>query len=189
MIIDEDIYLEHYDNEEMTTTDEEVDAFLEHFGVKGMRWGVTTRTVGRGTVRTAKTVGRETARAAKAVGRGTVKTAKFVNRNRVATAAVVVAVGAVAAGIILKQRGQGSYFPAVRHPSTARGRTWVAQPSEGKAFDIRMQDLRAERQRRGERQGGLDGLGNRGDTINERMQDWPDWYPTIRIPRDPSGRR
>ncbi len=41
MIIDEDIYLGHYDNEEMITTDEEVDAFLEHYGVKGMRWGVT----------------------------------------------------------------------------------------------------------------------------------------------------
>ncbi len=37
MIIDEDVYLEHFNT---TTIDQEVDAFLEHFGVKGMQWGV-----------------------------------------------------------------------------------------------------------------------------------------------------
>ncbi len=36
MIIDEDIYLEHANE----TTDQEVDNFLKHFGMKGMRWGV-----------------------------------------------------------------------------------------------------------------------------------------------------
>jgi hypothetical protein len=38
MIIDEDIYLEHSDNNR--TIDQEVDVFLEHFGVLGMKWGV-----------------------------------------------------------------------------------------------------------------------------------------------------
>lgn len=36
MIIEEDIYLEH----SKETTDQEVEDFLEHFGVKGMRWGL-----------------------------------------------------------------------------------------------------------------------------------------------------
>ncbi len=38
MVIDENIYLEHLDDE--SSTDQEVVDFLEHFGVKGMRWGV-----------------------------------------------------------------------------------------------------------------------------------------------------
>ncbi len=38
MIIDEDIYLE----QDKRTTNQEVEVFLEHFGVKGMRWGVIT---------------------------------------------------------------------------------------------------------------------------------------------------
>ncbi len=38
MIIDEDIYLEHFNNE--ATINLEVDAFLEHYGVKGMKWGI-----------------------------------------------------------------------------------------------------------------------------------------------------
>ncbi len=38
MIIDEDIYLEHFDSN--GTMSQEVEVFLEHFGVKGMRWGV-----------------------------------------------------------------------------------------------------------------------------------------------------
>ncbi|MBA2727662.1 MAG: hypothetical protein H0U49_05765 [Parachlamydiaceae bacterium] len=37
MVIDEDVYLEHFN---YTTIDQEVDVFLEHFGVKGMQWGV-----------------------------------------------------------------------------------------------------------------------------------------------------
>ncbi len=40
MIIDEDVYLEHFND---TTIDQEVDAFLKHFGVKGMQWGVRNK--------------------------------------------------------------------------------------------------------------------------------------------------
>ncbi len=36
MIIDEKGYLEHVNE----TIDQEVEDFLEHFGVKGMRWGL-----------------------------------------------------------------------------------------------------------------------------------------------------
>ncbi len=38
MVIDEDIYLEHFDDE--SSTDQELVVFLEHFGVKGMKWGI-----------------------------------------------------------------------------------------------------------------------------------------------------
>ncbi len=38
MIVDKDIYLKHFDNE--TMTDQEVAIFLEHFGIKGMKWGI-----------------------------------------------------------------------------------------------------------------------------------------------------
>jgi hypothetical protein len=38
MFIDEDIYLEHSDNN--VIIDQDVDDFLEHYGVKGMKWGV-----------------------------------------------------------------------------------------------------------------------------------------------------
>ncbi len=38
MIIAEDIYLKHFDDK--TTTDQEVAIFLEHFGIKGMKWGI-----------------------------------------------------------------------------------------------------------------------------------------------------
>jgi hypothetical protein len=38
VIIDEDIYLEHFDNE--TTINHDVDAFLEHYGIMGMKWGI-----------------------------------------------------------------------------------------------------------------------------------------------------
>ncbi len=38
MIIDEDFYLEHADNKKITV--QEVDEFLEHWGVKGMKWGI-----------------------------------------------------------------------------------------------------------------------------------------------------
>ncbi len=38
MIVDEDIYLEHFDYN--VTIDQEVEEFLEHFGVMGMKWGV-----------------------------------------------------------------------------------------------------------------------------------------------------
>jgi hypothetical protein len=37
MLIDEDRYLKNFDNE---TTDQEVNEFLEHFGVMGMKWGI-----------------------------------------------------------------------------------------------------------------------------------------------------
>ncbi len=42
MIIDEAVYLEHFND---TTIDQEVDAFLEHFGVKGMQWGVRNNAI------------------------------------------------------------------------------------------------------------------------------------------------
>lgn len=38
MLLDKHVYLEHFDDE--TTTDQEVAYFLEHFGVKGMKWGI-----------------------------------------------------------------------------------------------------------------------------------------------------
>ncbi len=38
MIVDEDIYLENSDNE--TVVNQEVDRFLEHYGILGMKWGV-----------------------------------------------------------------------------------------------------------------------------------------------------
>ncbi len=38
MIVDEDIYLENSDNE--TVINQEVDRFLEHYGILGMKWGV-----------------------------------------------------------------------------------------------------------------------------------------------------
>jgi hypothetical protein len=38
MIVDEDIYLEHFDDG--TMIDQEVNEFLEHYGVLGMKWGV-----------------------------------------------------------------------------------------------------------------------------------------------------
>jgi hypothetical protein len=38
VIINKDIYLQSLDDE--TTINQEVDIFLEHFGVKGMKWGI-----------------------------------------------------------------------------------------------------------------------------------------------------
>ncbi len=134
---------------------------MEHFGVRGMRWGVTTRVVGRGTARTARTIGRGTATTARAVGRGTARTARFANRNRKATAAAAVAVGAVVAGALLSQRGQGSVASALRSPFRARGRGWVVEANDGRTFDILMENLRHEKEGRGQ--------GFRNRNIIERM--------------------
>ncbi|MBA2727658.1 MAG: hypothetical protein H0U49_05745 [Parachlamydiaceae bacterium] len=67
MVIDEDIY-------------------LEHFGVKGMQWGV--RKAVSGSVSTGK-----------AIGRGTKRTVKYVNRNK-KTVAKVAAGAAFAAALL-----------------------------------------------------------------------------------------
>ena len=52
MQIDEDIYLERVNTKRKT--DQEVDAFLEHFGVKGMRWGIRNSSGKSGKERRAK---------------------------------------------------------------------------------------------------------------------------------------
>ncbi len=38
MVIDEDIYVEHFDSK--LTIDQDVEVFLEHYGILGMKWGI-----------------------------------------------------------------------------------------------------------------------------------------------------
>lgn len=74
-------------------TDEEIDAFFEHSGVKGMKWGQrkqqasdAAKAVGRGTVVTGKVAWKGT----KAVGRGTKKAVLWSKDHPKTAAAIVV---------------------------------------------------------------------------------------------------
>lgn len=73
----------------------DVEEFLEHFGVKGMHWGVRNA---------AKSVGRGTKRAGLAVGRGAKRTGQFIREHPefVASAAVSIAAGSIFASKIIR---------------------------------------------------------------------------------------
>lgn len=77
---------------------------LEHFGVKGMQWGVRTARVKEGASR-AKTAIQPTARA---VGRGAQATGKFAWEHKKGLA--MIAAGTVAAAIIIKGSRGGRHI-------------------------------------------------------------------------------
>lgn len=93
MIIDEEDYVD----------------YIEHVGVKGMKWGVrkqqaasAARTAGRGTAVAGKAAWKGT----KAVGRGTKKTAVWANQHRETAAAI--ALGAAYVGMRLNSKVKGA---------------------------------------------------------------------------------
>lgn len=83
--------------------EDEVNDFLEHFGVKGMQWGVR---------RAASATGRGAARASKATGRGIKRGAQYANQHRRGTAEVIAAVGIAAASATIARRGTMSLSSA-----------------------------------------------------------------------------
>lgn len=84
MIIEEEVYAQHLVND--------VDIFLEHHGVRGMKWGV----------RKAEAVGRGAVTTAKAVGRGAKATVNWSRAHPKTTASI--AAGAVFAGLLLSRK-------------------------------------------------------------------------------------
>jgi len=87
--------------------DEEVEEFLEHYGVKGMRWGK----------RAAKATGRGSLVVGKAAGRGIKKTAIYA-KNNPKTAAKIAAGAAFAATLMT---GRHRVIQKEKAEATARG--------------------------------------------------------------------
>jgi hypothetical protein len=94
------------------------EAYLEHYGKKGMQWGV--RRAQAATV--AKATGRVAWKGTKAVGRGTKKTAVWAKDNPKAAAAIAIG------GYLVVRKLQGKSIPIHRvsnDPQTTRGLDFV----------------------------------------------------------------
>jgi hypothetical protein len=80
------------------------DVYLEHYGVRGMKWGVRrdqAASVGKAVGRASKATGRGTVRGAKAVGRGAAATGRFVKENPYLGARVILGATFVAARLVI----------------------------------------------------------------------------------------
>ena len=127
-------------------TFETADDVLEHFGVKGMQWGVRKQ---------------QAASAGKAVGRGAKATGKFAWEHKKGVA--MVAAGALLAATIVKGTRGGRHIsdaeirrlpralrfqgaapkPNSRQlaPFMAQGKNWIVEANDGHTFDVLVRNL------------------------------------------------
>lgn len=118
MIIEEEVYFSQL-------RDNEIEDFLNHHGVKGMKWGIRNDL---------KKIGRGTWRATKAVGRGTVKVARWSKAHPKTTATI--AAGAAFATALLIRRGRQKYIAAsaARASKAAADQHWARVIQTGFSF-------------------------------------------------------
>lgn len=119
--------------------------YLEHFGTKGMKWGVR-----RQQKRAAKTEVKE-AKNEVALAKEHLKTARGVRKEqrraslkRAApfAAGVAVVAGAAATTVVLSNSGATPMKTLSSMSFTAQGKDWVTQASSGEALDVAMATLR-----------------------------------------------
>jgi hypothetical protein len=109
------------------------DAYLAHYGVKGMKWGQrkaqagsAARATGRGALRGAKVAGRVGWAGTKMAGRGTKRAAIWSKNNP--KAAATIAAGALIAGAMLRGKMQNRKLTAIRSSTTrTKGLTRIAK--------------------------------------------------------------
>lgn len=121
----------------------EEEAYLEHFGKMGMRWGVRNSEAGGGTATTVKAIGRGTVTTAKAIGRGTKATYKWSKAHP--KTAISIAAGAAFAIRMLSRHKKTPLSEVRKMPFEARGKGWVIQANDGHTFDVAMKEFTKQR--------------------------------------------
>lgn len=96
-------------------TFETADDVLEHFGVRGMRWGVRRSRSSSG--------------------------GKSHKKRNIAIGVGVLAVGAATAGVVLSSRGSTPITSVARAPFSAAGKNWAIKANDGHTFEVLVANL------------------------------------------------